>query len=201
MVAARDHQVSLGRSSVEILCLLLGSHPPQCSHSPHPLFHHLSAPLPQCPIQRDLWTLVLQSPGDNPHLQQPGLQLVVQQDVKTKDLKTGTNASTQMLGEAGSVVVAKDRVGGDDGFDDDVLNAHPYLAVVVAVFLQPGIERRQLPVRPSAQKKTNFSAGGRLPNTHLTPCLGSWVLKGSYHLEEGLVTRVGLGLPGQGSEG
>lgn len=66
---------------------------------------------------------------------------MVQQDVKTKDLKTGTNTSTQMLGEAGSVVVAEDRVGGDDGFDHDVLDAQPYLSVVVAVFLQPGVER------------------------------------------------------------
>lgn len=66
---------------------------------------------------------------------------MVQQDVKTKDLKTGTNTSTQILGKTGSVVVAKNRVGGDDGFDDDVLDAHPYLSGVVAVFLQPGIER------------------------------------------------------------
>lgn len=104
--------------------------------------------------------MVLQSLGDNPHLQQPGLQLVVQQDVKTKDLKTGTSTSTQMLGKTSSVVVAKDSVGRDDGFDDDVFNVPPHLSGVIAVFPQPGIERRQLPVRSSAQRKTGFSASG-----------------------------------------
>lgn len=102
----------------------------------------------------------MESPGENPHLQQPGLQLVVQQDVKTKDLKTGTSTSTQVLGEAGAVVVAEDRMGRDDGFDDDVLDVPPHLPGVVAVFSQPGIERRQLPVRPSAQREPHFSARG-----------------------------------------
>lgn len=78
---------------------------------------------------------------------------MVQQDVKTKDLKTGTSTSTQILGKTGSVVVTKNRMGRDDGFDDDVLDAPPHLSGVVAVFLQPGIERRQLPVRPSAQRR------------------------------------------------
>ena len=107
---------------------------------------------------------------------------MVQQDVKTKDLKTGTSTSTQILGKTGSVVVAKHRMGRDDSFDDDVLDAPPYLSGVVAVFSQPGIERRQFPVRPSAQRKTMSSAsgvglqaGGSLT---LSTCLGSCALKG-----------------------
>lgn len=82
----------------------------------------------------------MQSPGDNPHLQQPGLPLVVQQDVKTEDLKTGTCTSTQILGKTGSVAVAKNRMCRDDGFDDDVLNISPQLSGVVAVLSQPGVE-------------------------------------------------------------
>lgn len=81
---------------------------------------------------------------------------MVQQDVKTKDLKTGTSTSTEMLGKTGSVVVTKNRMGRDDGFDDDVLDVPPHLSGVIAVFSQPGIERRQLPVRPSAQRKTFY---------------------------------------------
>lgn len=85
---------------------------------------------------------------------------MVQQDVKTKDLKTGTCTSTQVLGKTGSVVVAKNRMGRDDGFDDDVLDVPPQLSGVIAVLSQPGIECRQLPVRPSAQRKTSFCASG-----------------------------------------
>lgn len=137
----------------------------------------------------------MQSQGNNPHLQKPGLQLVVQQDVKTKDLKTGTCTSTQMLGKTGSVVVAKNRMYRDDGFDDDVLNVPPQLSGIIAVLSKPGIERRQLPVKPSVQRKTSGTrlwAGGSATLT-LIPCLGSCAPKGCHQLGAGFGYWVGSG--------
>lgn len=119
---------------------LAGSCPPQGFHVPHLLLSHCMWACPRHTIQGGLWTLVLQRPGEKPHLQQPGLQLVVQQDVKTKDLKTGTCTSTQVLGKTRSVVVTQNRVSRDDGFDDDALDVSPQLSGVIAMFSKPGVE-------------------------------------------------------------
>ena len=112
MVEARDHSAWTQQvKSVDAYCLLpflptpgppcppFSVPPPDCTPSPGVLLREASGPG------------VLQSPEDHPHLQQPGFQLVVQQDVKTKDLKTGTCTSAQIVGETGAVVVAKNRMG------------------------------------------------------------------------------------------
>ena len=74
-----------------------------------------------------------QVPGT--HLYQPRLQLLVQHDVETEDLEAA--AALDVVGEAGAVVVLEDRVGGDQGLDDHVVDVGPDLLYVVAVADEP----------------------------------------------------------------
>ena len=57
-----------------------------------------------------------------------------------------------MVGEAGAVVVFEDGVGGDESFDDDVVDVSPHLVHVVAVIQQPLVGRRD----PSDKINTRF---------------------------------------------
>lgn len=79
------------------------------------------------------------------YLQQPGLEFVVQQDVKAQDFKAG--AVESVVGEAGVVVMLDDGVGGDDRLDDDVLDISPDLLQVVAMGLHVRVEGGELPGR------------------------------------------------------
>lgn len=69
MVEAKNHQdLTQQVKRVEILCLLLIPTHPRAFTSPILCSTTGVYPCPRCPIQGGLWTLVLQSLGDNPHL-------------------------------------------------------------------------------------------------------------------------------------
>lgn len=77
------------------------------------------------------------------YLQQPGLEFVVQQNVKAQDFKAGT--VERVAGEAGVVVVLDNGMGRDDCLDDDVLDISPYLFHVVAMALHVHVEGGEFP--------------------------------------------------------
>lgn len=92
-----------------------------------------------------------------PYLQQPGLESVVQQDVKAQNFKAGTVEC--VVGEAGVVVMLDDGLGRHDCLDNDILHISPYLLHVVAVALHVRVEGGELPGRePQAMR-------------HDSPCL------------------------------
>lgn len=59
------------------------------------------------------------------HLQHPGSESVVQQDVKAQDLEAG--AAGGVVGEAGVVVVLEDGMSRDQRLHDGVLDVAPHL--------------------------------------------------------------------------
>lgn len=64
------------------------------------------------------------------HLQHPGSESVIQQDVEAQNLKAG--AAGGVVGEAGVVVVLEDGMSRDQSLDDHVLNVGPHLLRVAA---------------------------------------------------------------------
>lgn len=91
-----------------------------------------------------------------PYLQQPGLELSVQQDIKAQDFKAG--AVECVAGEAGVVIMLDDWVSRYERLDDDVLNAPPDLLHVVAMALHVQVEGGEFPeVGTWSMREGNYS--------------------------------------------
>ena len=112
-------------------------------------------------------TFILQNPGDSP---QP-LACRPARCQNQGSQNRHTCSSTQILGETGSVVVAKNRMCQNDGLGDYVLSACLPLAAILAVPSQPGVECGQPPVRSSIQRKMGRGQATtrRLPNIDPDP--------------------------------
>ena len=112
-------------------------------------------------------TFILQNPGDSP---QP-LACRPARCQNQGSQNRHTCSSTQILGETGSVVVAKNRMCQNDGLGDYVLSACLPLAAILAVLSQPGVECGQPPVRSSIQRKMGRGQATtrRLPNIDPDP--------------------------------
>lgn len=75
------------------------------------------------------------------HLQNPGSESVIQQDVKAQNLKAGTAGG--VVGEARVVIMLEDGMSRDQSLYDHILNVCPHLFSVATQWLQELVQGGQ----------------------------------------------------------